>query len=104
MLTFKGPTGTYVTNPLSIAAGSSIVILDVRLQPASYWNGTALTPAVLGCTNSVTACGNNGLFGVIVTADQPVIAIANESTYPFTAPRIKQDKSGYEGFNLAAAP
>jgi hypothetical protein len=104
VITLKGPTGTYVSNPISIDPGAAFIAIDLRNKPASFWNGTALTPTVLGCVNTTTGCGANGTFGVVVTADQPVVAIANESTYPNTAPRIHQDKSNYEGFNLAAAP
>ena len=98
VLAFSGPTGTYTTNSQTIAAGSSLTFVNVRNKPASFWNGTAMTPAALGCTAS--GCGSNGVFGVTITADQPVVAIANESTYPFTAPLISQDKNNYEGFNL----
>ena len=42
-----------------------------------------------------------GVYGsVIVTADQPIVAIANESVYPFDGSVVKQDKNNYEGFNL----
>jgi hypothetical protein len=104
VITLKGPTGTYVSNPISIDPGAAYIAIDLRLKPASFWNGTALTPTVLGCVNTTTGCGANGTFGVVVTADQPIVAIANESTYPNTAPRIHQDKSNYEGFNLSTAP
>jgi hypothetical protein len=104
VITLNGPTGTYVSNPFSIDPGAAYIAIDLRLKPASFWNGTALTPAVLGCVNTTTGCGGNGTFGVVVTSDQPIVAIANESTYPNTAPRIHQDKSNYEGFNLSAAP
>jgi hypothetical protein len=76
--------------------------VDVRNKAASFWNGTAMTPAALGCTAS--GCGNNGTFSVVVTSDQPIVGLVNESTYPFTAPRILQDKNNYEGFNLVTAP
>lgn len=97
VLTFSGPTGTYVSNPQSIPAGGSLTFVDVRNKPGAFWNGTAMTPAALGCTTS--GCAGNGVFGVTITADQNIVVIANESTYPFTAPRISQDKNNYEGFN-----
>jgi hypothetical protein len=104
VLTFTGPTGTYTSVSQSIPAGSSMTFIDVRKKPAGFWSGTAMTPAALGCTGTGgeagNICGSNGVFGVIVTADQPIAAIANESTYPNTAPRISQDKNNYEGFNL----
>jgi hypothetical protein len=104
-LTFTGPTGTYTSVPQSIPAGSSMTFIDVRKKAASFWSGTAMTPGALGCTGTGgeagNICGANGVFGVIVTSNQPIAAIANESTYPNTAPRISQDKNNYEGFNLA---
>jgi hypothetical protein len=103
-LTFANSVGTFTTVVQTIGAGSAQVFLDVRNQPASFWNGTAMTPALLGCTNSTSGCGAKGNFAVLVSSDQPVVAIANESTYPVTAPRISQDKSNYEGFNLSALP
>lgn len=102
VLTFTGPTGTYMSVAQTIQPGSSQTFVDVRLNPAAFWNGTAMTPTELGC--GATGCGANGVLSVIVESDQPVVAIANESTYPFTAPAIAQDKNNYEGFNLSALP
>ena len=99
VITLTGPTGTYISNPLSIESGAAYVALDLRLKPANFWNGTALTPTVLGCQDNTTGCGANGVFSVIVTSDQNIVGIANESTYPFLTPLINQDKSNYEGFN-----
>ena len=104
IITFRGPTGTYTSNPQTILAGSSLVIQNARFFAAGFWNGTALTPAVMGCTESLNACGVNGQFAVIITADQQVVAIVNESTYPNLTPRFNQDKINYEGFNLVTAP
>ena len=98
VLTFSGPTGTYVSNPLSIPAGAGLTFVDVRMKPASFWDGTAMTPTALGCDSG--GCDGNGVFGITVTADQNVVAIANESPYPFAAVRVFQDKNNYEGFNL----
>jgi hypothetical protein len=75
-----------------------MTFVDVRTKPASFWNGTAMTPAALGC--DAAGCDGNGVFGITVTADQNVVAIANESPYPFAASRVYQDKNNYEGFNL----
>lgn len=101
VLAFTGPTGTYTSMPQTITAGNSLTFVDVRNKAPSFWNGTAMTPAALGgCPANTTGCGTNGVFGVVVTADQPIVAIANESTYPFGAPLISQDKSNYECFNL----
>jgi hypothetical protein len=100
VIKLTGPTGTYTSNPLSINSGSAYVAMDLRLKPASFWNGTVLTPAVLGCQDNTTGCGANGVFSVIVTSDQNIVGVANESTYPNLAPLINQDKSNYEAFNL----
>jgi hypothetical protein len=104
-VTFANSVGTFTSVQQTIASGAAQVFLDVRNQPASFWNGTAMTPTLLGCQPTTTkGCGANGNFAVLVSSDQPVVAIANESTYPVTAPRISQDKSNYEGFNLSALP
>lgn len=87
----------YVANSQTITPGAALVVLDVRNKAASYWNGTAMTPALLSC--GANGCPN-GLFGVVVTSDQNIVGLAQESTYPLAAPRISQDKSNYEGFNL----
>jgi hypothetical protein len=100
VITLKGPTGTYVSNPISIDPGSAYVAIDLRLKPSAFWNGTALNPTVLGCQNNTTGCGANGVFSVIVNSDQNIVGVANESTYPIDYPRINQDKSNYEAFNL----
>ena len=43
-----------------------------------------------------------GVYGsVTITADQPIVAIANESVYPFDGSVLVQDKNNYEGFNLS---
>jgi hypothetical protein len=98
VVTYTGPTGSYTSVAQSIAPGSALTLVDVRNKPSSFWDGTAMTPSVLGCTS--TGCGSNGVFGVKIESNQPVVAIANESTYPFSAPRVSQDKNNYEGFNL----
>lgn len=99
VLAFSGAAGTFTSVAQEIGPGGSMTFVDVRNKAASFWDGTAMTPTALGCTTS--GCAANGVFGVTVTSDQPIVAIANESTYPFTAPRISQDKNNYEGFNLA---
>jgi hypothetical protein len=100
---FIGSTGTYVSDPFTIPMGGNEVLLRVRNKPVSWWNGTAMTPAALGCAvpNNATGCGSNGIFGVIITADQPIVAIANET---YEEPFFLQDKNNYEGFNLLADP
>jgi len=109
VLTFKGTINgspmTFISQPQLIHAGASVVFLDVRLKGPSFWNGTELTPAVLGCQNATIGCGNNGLLSLVVTSNgQPIIGIAQESSYPINNPRVQQDKANYEGFNLTVAP
>lgn len=84
------PGNSYVTKPQTIPAGGAKTFVDVRNQ-GNLWQGTAM-PSNLS--------DQAGVFGVVVEADQPVVAIANESTYPFgNSPKL-QDKNNYEGFNL----
>jgi hypothetical protein len=106
-LTFKNGAGqTFVSNPQPISAGQAATFTDVRNKAASFWAPSspsgAMTPAALGCTAS--GCGINGNFSVVVSSNQNIVGLLNESTYPFTAPRILQDKNNYEVFNLTAAP
>jgi hypothetical protein len=98
---FIGPAGTFTTDPLSIDQGGSLILLDVRNQ--TFWDGTAMTPAALGChvPDDTTGCGANGVMGVIITSDQPIVAIANETA---VARFFLQDKNNYEGFNLTFDP
>ena len=105
-LTFKNATQTYISNPQTVNPGETLVLVDVRNKGAGFWapgspNG-AMSPASLGCTAS--GCGANGTLSVIVSSNQNIVGLINESTYPFTAPRILQDKNNYEAFNLTAAP
>ena len=100
-LTFKGVAGTFVSQPQLIHPGQGLIILDVRLKPANFWNGTAMTPQLLGCVNDNAGCGANGVFSVMIDSNwQNIVAVVNESTYPINAPRIQQDKGAYEGINL----
>lgn len=91
VLRFIGPSATYTTKPQTLGAGESKTFLEVRKDP-NLWAGTAMP----GNTGDAT-----GIFGVVITADQNVVAVANESTYPFTGSPKLQDKNNYEGFNLA---
>ncbi len=104
VITLTGPTGTYKSKPISIDPNSAYVAFDLRLKPSTFWDGTALNPTVLGCDNSTRGCGANGVFSVIVTSDQYIVGVANESTYPIEKPLINQDKSNYEAFNLTPTP
>ena len=77
----------------------------MRLKSTTIWEGTAMTPAALACTTGNYVCRANGLMGVIVqSTGGSIVGMANESTYPFTSPRIQQDKNNYEGFNLSDLP
>jgi hypothetical protein len=92
VLTFSGPSGTYVTKPQTIVSGGSANFFRVAAN-AALWAGTAMPDNAAGN-------GANGVYGVIITSDQPIVAIANESTFPLTGGSLKQDKSNYEAFNL----
>jgi len=103
--TFKNASGqVFTTNPMIIPARQAIVLFELRgldqLNPTWWngWSGAPMTSTALGCNSS--GCGANGLFSVTVTSNQSIVGIANESTYPVDAPRILQDKSNYEAFNL----
>jgi hypothetical protein len=104
-VTFISPAGTFVTNQIEIAKSASYNIVDMRLKAASLWDGTAMTPSALGCTSGNFVCAANGLMGLMIeSTGGEIVAMANESTYPFSAPRIQQDKNNYEGFNLVDLP
>jgi len=100
----NGVPTIYTSQPRTISAGSPILLYSVRRYDASFWNGPAMTPEALGCVDTESGCGANGLFGILVTSDQPLVSVANESTFPIESPRIIQDKNQYEGFNLNPAP
>jgi len=86
--TFVSPAGSFTTKPQTIPAGGAFTFTELFKHPELF---TTPIPA--------TISGANGVFGVVVTADQSIVAIANESPYPFTAPAIQQDKNNYEAFN-----
>jgi hypothetical protein len=112
--TFKNNNSQiFVTNTMNIDPNKAIVLQDMRLlqgnpNPPSWWhgwNGTAMTSSALGCAEGTSnGCGANGVFSVILTSDQNIVGIANESTYPFLTPLINQDKSNYEAFSLISVP
>jgi hypothetical protein len=80
------------TQPQAIAAGASSTFLCVSGNN-SLWNGTSLGDATIS--------------GVIVTSDQPVIAIANEASWASASPCIGNngsgsfDKASSSGFSLS---
>ncbi len=109
--TFKNNNNqTFITNAMTIAPNQAIVLLDMRLlqgnpNPPSWWygwNGTAMTPALLGCVSGVNGCGANGVFSVTLNSlyGQKIVALANEVAYPISAPLIPMDEANYEAFNL----
>ena len=88
VIAFIGSAGdaagnTYTSLPQTILAGASIELSRVS-EKTGFWDGTA------GLDDST--------FGVKITADQDVVAIANEAVFPTAA--LLQDKNNYEGFNL----
>ena len=87
--TFVGSGGTFVTKPQTIAQGSSLTLLEMYKKPDLFY-GTPIPSNI---------SGSAGVFGVTITSDQKIVAIANESTYPFGNSSIQQDKNNYEAFN-----
>jgi hypothetical protein len=81
----------HTTDPQTIAAGASTVFVCVSGN-AGLWNGAALAA--------------NTLSGVTVTADQPIIAVANEASWSSVSPCTPNngggsfDKSTSNAFNL----
>lgn len=89
VITFVGSGGTYVTNAQTIAAGGALTLVEMYKKPTMF-SGTPIP-------SNISA--GAGVFGVTITSDQPIVAIANESTYPFGASSVQQDKNNYEAFN-----
>jgi hypothetical protein len=75
---------TYTTVAQTIPAGGSLELSRISEKAASFWSGTAAP--------------TNSTYGVKVTSNRNVVAIANEAVYPTAA--LQQDKNNYEGFNL----
>lgn len=87
--TFVSSAGTFTTNPQTIPVGGALTLVELAKKPATF-NGTPIPAGI---------SGSAGVFGVTITSDQPIVAIANESTYPFNASPLQQDKNNYEAFN-----
>jgi hypothetical protein len=84
-VTFKVGASTYTYNNLAVPAGGSVLLLDVNntsVYPAGNWSGGLSLP-------------NGSLAAVTVTANHPIIGIANEA--PIGA--VVQDNINYEAFN-----
>ncbi|MFW6069138.1 MAG: hypothetical protein ACOC9E_06115, partial [Chloroflexota bacterium] len=78
---------TYTTDPQSIDAGAALNIVNAHTM--NIWSGASLADSTLS--------------GVIITADQPIMVVANESSWTGVAPDNGPDsfdKSNAEGFNL----
>jgi hypothetical protein len=88
VMTFVDNNGvSYTTNALSIDAGAALNIVNANTM--SIWSGAALA--------------NNTLSGVIITSDQPLMVVSNESSWAGTGPDngpTSFDKSNAVGFNL----
>lgn len=85
--TFKcvgGATFTAISLPQSASAGGAVQFYTPSNDPIF--------------TSSNPFSSNNVVCGVTVTADQPIVAIANES--PIPGGTFEQDNNNYEGFNL----
>lgn len=83
---FQVGATTYTYNNVSIPVNSSFLLLDMTnttVYPAANWAGGAMP--------------NGSLAAVTVTANQPIIGIANEA--PTGA--LVQDNINYEAFNVA---
>jgi hypothetical protein len=79
--------------------GSTFTSKKQTIQP-----GAGLNFITLSGDNTVMMTGDvplppGVLYGVTVTADQPVVAVANESTFPFGGSPLIMDNNNYEAFN-----
>ena len=85
-----GTGNTYTTAVATVVPGSNTELSNVSLKASSFWAGAAAVA--------------DTVYAVKVTANQPVVAIANESVHPTHLATLTQDKNNYEGFNLPDAP
>ena len=84
-MVFQVGTTAYTYNNLSIPAGGSALLFDMSntaSHPTANWTGGTLP--------------NNSLGAVTGTANQPIIAIANEAP----TGSLVQDNINYEAFNV----
>jgi hypothetical protein len=85
--TFKcvgGATFTAISLPQSAQSGGAVQFYTPSDDPIF--------------TGSNPFSSNNVVCGATITADQPIVAIANES--PIPGGSFEQDNNNYEGFNL----
>ncbi len=88
--TFVGALGTFTTLPQTVPPGAAFNFIAMHQKPQLF-SGTPIPSNVSGA---------NGNFAVTVTSNQPIVAIANESVFPFDGSGpVKQDKNNYEAFN-----
>jgi hypothetical protein len=80
-----GASFTAISNPQTIDAGSGYLFYTPSDDAGVFTSGNPFA------SNNVTC-------GVVVTSDQPIVAIANESVIP--GGTLEQDNNNYEGFNL----
>lgn len=78
-------TFTAVSQPQTVGAGAAVLFFTPSDDPDMF---TAGAPFV----------SNNVNCAVSISADQPIVAIANESVVP--GGTLQQDNNNYEGFNL----
>lgn len=76
---------TYTHVPVVIDAGESYGLQRISEKVASEWSGSVVPPT-------------SSTYSIIVTSNQPVVAIANEAAFPGSSLVI--DENNYEGFNL----
>ncbi len=83
-------------------AGSPVTFTAPAIQPGA--SSTFYSPSTLASPTGISVVGggsapslNNSFGGVTITADQPIVAIANESMTPVNP--SGQDTKNYEGFN-----
>lgn len=96
VLTFTDQNGNVrTTNAQTINGGASKTFLCVSSNSA-LWSGSSL--------------GASTISGVIITSDQPIIAIANEASWASASPCLADnglssfDKATAVGFNLTSTP
>lgn len=91
---------TYTTSAKTIPAGGSYTFVTLFNDDDSEFNGQPVPEDISGFA---------GICSAIVTSGQPIVGVANESSYPFfdfpeTEDNLEQDKNNYEAFNLAGTP
>ena len=79
-------TFTATSAPQSVAAGAAVLFFRPSNQADKFVGGTPFSSANVNC-------------GVTITADQAIVAIANESVTSESG--LSQDNNNYEGFNVA---